>query len=147
MKANGRKKSYERAALALLEHPTVAEAAHSVEVSETTLYRWMNEVEFQDVYRAARREVVRHSVARLQRACRTAVDTLTDVMECSESPASARVTAARAVLEMAFKAVELEDIEARVTALEHTGTPDAAAALEAKLDGIHAAMRASGDAW
>ena len=118
MKANGRKKSYERAALALLEHPTVAEAARSVDVSETTLYRWMNETEFRDVYRAARREVVRHSVARLQRACRTAVDTLQAVMESGESPASSRVTAARAVLEMAFKAVELEDIEERLAALE-----------------------------
>ena len=118
MKANGRKKSYERAALALLEHPTVAEAARSVDVSETTLYRWMNETEFRDVYRAARREVVRHSVARRQRACRTAVDTLQAVMESGESPASSRVTAARAVLEMAFKAVELEDIEERLAALE-----------------------------
>ncbi len=124
MKANGRKRSYEQAALALLEYPTVAEAARAVEVSETTLYRWMNETEFKEVYRTARREVVRQAVARLQRACRMAVDTLQDVMECGDSPASARVTAARTVLEMAFKAVELEDIDERVTALEQASEQD-----------------------
>lgn len=118
MKGNGRKKNYERAAIALLEHPSVVEAARHAEVSETTLYRWMTDAEFQAVYRAARREVVRQAVARLQRACSRAVDTLQAVMESGDSPASARVTAARAVLEMAFKAVELEDIEERVTALE-----------------------------
>ncbi len=123
MKANGQKKKYERAVVALLESDSVLEAARSVNIGETTIYRWMKDVEFQALYRDARREVVRQAVARLQRACRQAVDTLTDVMQCGESPASARVTAARAVLEMAFKAVELEDIDARVTVLERAGDP------------------------
>jgi hypothetical protein len=40
------------------------------------------------------------------------------VMRDAEAPASARVSAARAILETAIKAVELEDLEARIIALE-----------------------------
>jgi len=43
---------------------------------------------------------------------------LRDVMNDTESPASARVSAARAILEIAVKAVELEDLEARIEELE-----------------------------
>ncbi len=114
-------KRYARAIIGLLEKPTVSEAARYAEVSETTLYRWMNDTGFQMLYRAARRDIVKQAVARLQRACSRAVDTLQDVMEDSESSASARVTAAKTVMEMAFKAVELEDLEERVTALEGLG--------------------------
>jgi hypothetical protein len=39
-------------------------------------------------------------------------------MQDAEAPASARVSAAKAVLETAIKAVELEDLEARIVALE-----------------------------
>ena len=40
------------------------------------------------------------------------------VMHDSESPASARVSAAKTILDTAIKAVELEDLEQRLTALE-----------------------------
>jgi hypothetical protein len=52
-----------------------------------------------------------------------AVETLEAIMQDSEAPASARVSAAKAVLEMAIKAVELEDLEARITALEQQAHP------------------------
>jgi hypothetical protein len=39
-------------------------------------------------------------------------------MKNTKAPSSSRVSAARAVLEMALKGVELEDLEARISALE-----------------------------
>lgn len=108
----------ERAIAALIASPTIREAADSLGLNEVTLYRWMREAEFQAAYRQARREVVAQAVARLQEACSTAVSTLIDVMGDGEASSSSRVTAARSVLELAFRAVEIEDLEARVTALE-----------------------------
>jgi len=46
------------------------------------------------------------------------VETLRSVMQDKDAPASAKVSAAKAILETAIKAVELEDLEARIAALE-----------------------------
>jgi hypothetical protein len=54
----------------------------------------------------------------LQQTSHAAVSALQDVMSDSDSPASARVTAAKTILELAIRAVELEDLAARVEALE-----------------------------
>lgn len=66
----------------------------------------------------ARREVVSQAVGQLQAACSVAVVALTDISQDVNCPASARVSAARTVLEMALKGVELEDLAVRVEELE-----------------------------
>ena len=108
----------ERAIAVLIASPTIREAAQSLRVNEVTLYRWLRDRDFQAAYRQARREVVAQAVARLQEACSKAVTTLIDVMGNDCAPSSSRVSAAKNVLELAFKAVELEDLDARVSALE-----------------------------
>jgi hypothetical protein len=120
MRGHGEKLSRKQEALisALLLAPTLAAAAQAVGVHEATAWRWLKDPAFQEAYRDARREVVRQAVAQVQQACRIAVTTLTGVMQDGESPASAKVAAARTVLETAIKAVELEDLEARIAALE-----------------------------
>ena len=62
--------------------------------------------------------MVQHAVAQVQQATRTAVATLEAIMQDATASASARVSAAKAVLETALKGVEVEDLEARMTALE-----------------------------
>jgi hypothetical protein len=57
-------------------------------------------------------------VARLQRYAGEAVDTLHEVMTDREAPAFARTGAAKAMLDYAMKAVELEDLAGRVALLE-----------------------------
>ena len=106
---------------ALLAQRTIAEAAQQVGIGERTLLRWLQEDSaFQAAYRTARRHVVQHAVARVQQATCTAVETLEAIMQDPEAPASARVSAAKAVLETAIKGIELEDLEARIAALELT---------------------------
>ncbi|MGH8060031.1 MAG: hypothetical protein ACREOH_22810 [Candidatus Entotheonellia bacterium] len=83
-----------------------------------TLRRWLGRQDFQAAYRQARREAVSQAVAHLQQVCGEAVETLRSIMRNARTPASARVTAARAVLDLAIRAVELEDLEARIQALE-----------------------------
>jgi len=73
---------------------------------------------FDAAYRAARRAAFGQSIARLQQASGAAVATLLKIMVDQNAPASSRVRAAESVLEHAGKAIEIEEIEARLTALE-----------------------------
>jgi hypothetical protein len=104
---------------ALILQPTLADAAIAIGVDERTLRRWLREhTSFQAAYREARREVVQQAIVQVQRATSEAVETLRTVMQDVAAPASARVSAAKTVLETAVRAVELEDLEVRIAALE-----------------------------
>ena len=108
----------EAAILALLSQRNVEEAARAAGISERTLYRWMQEPDFDAAYRAARRAAFSQSTARLQQMCAAAVSTLGKIMVDQNAPAASRVRAADSVLDHAAKAIEIEDIEARVSELE-----------------------------
>jgi len=109
----------EQGITALLVQGSLQAAAEASGVNEKTLRRWLREdTAFQAAYREARRAVVQHAITQVQQATGEAVETLRGVMQDAEAPASARVSAAKAVLETAIKAVELEDLEARIVALE-----------------------------
>ena len=120
MKGHGEKLSRKQEALicALLLAPTLADAAHTAGIGEVTAWRWLKEADFQAAYREARRAVVQQAITQVQRATGEAVETLRSVMQDAEAPASAKVSAAKAILETAVKAVELEDLGARLAALE-----------------------------
>jgi uncharacterized protein YggE len=104
---------------ALLSGPTITDAAKRAGVGERTLFRWLQQdAAFQQAYREARRQAVQHAIAQIQQVASTAVKTLGAIMKSTKAPSGSRVSAARAVLEMALKGVELEDLEARIAALE-----------------------------
>ena len=107
-----------KAIAALLAEPTIAQAADKVGIGERTLYTWLDDTAFADCYRAARRDAVGQAVARLQQASSDAVTVLVGIMNDTETPRSIRVASAAKVLDTAIKAVELEDLEARIAALE-----------------------------
>jgi hypothetical protein len=108
----------EAALVALLSHRSIEDAARAVDIAPKTLMRWLKEPEFNAAYREARRLAFSQSVARLQQACGAAVSTLLKVMVDPNTPASTRVRAADSVLDHSAKAIEIEDIEARVAELE-----------------------------
>jgi len=120
MKGHGTKlpKKKHEAVVALLEHPTVKEAAQAVGIGEATLFRWLQVPDFQDAYREGKRQIVNHAISRLQQATAEAVETLREVMNDKGKPPSPRVSAAKAILEIAIKAVETEDILSRLEVLE-----------------------------
>ena len=111
----GRKK--EEAIAALLTQRNIEEAAKSIGVGANTLLRWMKEPEFTRAYREARRQAVDQSIARLQQAT-SAAATLMKIMVDQNAPASTRVRAADSIFNHAAKAIEIEDVEARVSELE-----------------------------
>ena len=112
----GRKK--EEAIAALLTQRNIEEAARSIDVAPKTLLRWLQVPEFRKAYREARRDAFGQAVARLQQGTTAAATTFLKTMIDPNVPASVRLRAAEAVFNHAAKAIEIEDIEARVAALE-----------------------------
>jgi hypothetical protein len=108
----------ERALVALLDCGEIKEASERAEVSDVTLWRWLQTPLFQSRYRAARRQVVERAIAQLQADSTVAARVLREVAEDKEANASARVSAARAIIEHTLKAVELLDLEERVQEIE-----------------------------
>src|ERR1035438_6488168 len=112
----GRKK--EQAITALLSHRSMEEAARAAGIGVNTLLRWMKEPEFDQAYRKARREAFGQGTARLQQASGAAVSSILKIMLDQHAPASTKLRAADLVLSHGAKAIEIEDIEARVAELE-----------------------------
>lgn len=108
----------DQAISALLTCTTLTDAAARCRVGESTLRRWLAVPAFKTAYLTARREVVQHAITQMQQACSQAVTTLVAILENADVSASARVSAAKVILETALKAVELEELEARLAALE-----------------------------
>jgi len=112
----GRKQ--EDAIAALLTQRNVEEAARAAGIGARTLLRWLKLPEFQTAYRQARREAFGQAIARLQQGTSPAATTLLKVMIDPATPASVKVRAAEVIFNHAAKSIEIEDIDARVTALE-----------------------------
>ena len=125
MRAHGEKLSrkQEQTIAALLTCDSLTAAAAGCGIAEATLHRWLKDDGFQAAYREARRAVVQQAIVQVQGATGEAVETLRAVMQDADAPASARVSAAKAILETAIRAVELEDLEARIAALEAAQEP------------------------
>jgi hypothetical protein len=116
----GRKK--EEAIAALLSNRSIEDAARSINVGYKTLLRWLEIPEFSDAYRKARRHAFGQSTAVLQKGSTAAATTLLKVMLDPATPASTRVRAAESILTHSAKAIEIDDIEARVSALEQAAS-------------------------
>jgi len=112
----GRKQ--EEAVAALLTQRNLEEAARVAGIGARTLLRWMKDPEFQAAYRAARREAFGQSIARLQQGTSAAATTLLKLLIEPNTPASVRARVADSISNHAAKAIEIEDIEARVAELE-----------------------------
>jgi hypothetical protein len=117
----GRKK--EAAIAALLTARNTEEAARSVGIGPATLRRWQEDPEFDAAYREAQRLSYRQSIGRMHQACSAAVSILHKVMVDPSTPASTKVRAADSVLNHTAKALEIQDLDARLTALEQGAPP------------------------
>ena len=109
----------ERAINALLTTRTISEAAQTARVGRATLYRWMrNDENFRRCLQAARRHALGQATARLQQMAVSSVDALQEIIADSKAGASSRVSGIRTNLDYAYRAIELEDIEERLTRIE-----------------------------
>lgn len=103
---------------ALLTSATITEAAVKCDIAESTLRRWLRNETFARCYRQVRTRMLESTVNLLRQKSVAAIETLADVANDKASPAGARVSAARSVVELAIKGAELQDLEDRIGELE-----------------------------
>jgi uncharacterized protein YjgD (DUF1641 family) len=108
----------EEVIVALLSQRNVEEAARVTKIGSRTIYRWMKDPDFDRAYREAKRAAFSQAIARLHQMTSAAVSTLGKVMVDANTPASTKVRAADSILNHTIKAIENEEIEARVSELE-----------------------------
>ena len=115
-----------RAIEALVSGSSRAAAAAGAGVSQRTLRRWACSDDFAAALRAAYKQSFTDALRVLRGAAIDAVRALREVASDREAPPPARVAAARAILEEGRKAIELDETEARLTALERQLTSEGA---------------------
>src|SRR5579862_1795244 len=108
----------EAAILALVSTRSAEEAARAAHITPRTLYRWQKEPSFDAAFRKAQKSAFGQSIARLHYFCGAAVTTLGKVMLDPATPASTKVRAADSILNHTIKAIEIDDLEARLSELE-----------------------------
>ena len=112
----GRKRSL--AIAALLNSPTIAHAAQTAGISQSTLTRWLREEGFLREYRLAQREALSQAIATLEAAAGSAVTVLRAAMLDQNATAASRVAAARVILEFSFRGAEIADLQERLETIE-----------------------------
>lgn len=115
---DGLPENQRKALAALLTSRTHKEAAEKCGLSESTIWRYLRDPPFAEHYRAARRVVVDQAVYTLQAEASDAAAVLRDVSQDKQAPPAARVAAARVIVGLAFKGLELGDLQERIVSLE-----------------------------
>jgi hypothetical protein len=107
----------EKVLVALLETPSVRDAAKSSGISEATIYNFLRDSEFKTAYREARRQTVETAIAQMQNSASEAVERLKE-LQYSENPAVA-ARCAQIIFENSIKGMETLDILTRLETLEN----------------------------
>ena len=103
---------------ALLTEKDIRSAASKVGVSEQTLYVWIREDTFKQALQLCKRDALSLAMMQLQYNAQLATNTLVDILQSDKAGLPTKITAARTLLDFAFKAVEIEDIQERLATLE-----------------------------
>lgn len=103
---------------ALLSCPTLESAATQCGLSVRQLFERRQNPDFVRKLTEAQDEALATTTRFLQKATGSAAATLLEIAESKVRPAQVRISAARAVLDMAAKFTEIVDVQARLEALE-----------------------------
>lgn len=102
---------------ALLVSRTTRAAALAIGVRERSLWRWLQQPDFQAEYCKAKQRLHHNNINQLQMAGSEAVDALLKVLRDPDAKHVETIMAARAILELGMRGKELE-IEERLQHLE-----------------------------
>ena len=108
----------ERAIAALLTHPTKAKAAEAVGITVRTMHNYFDDPEFVSEYRKAFRNMVEDSTRQAQQSLQPAIAVLNEIANDKDKSASARVQAAKAIIECTLRLGEQVDIIQQLEELE-----------------------------
>jgi hypothetical protein len=108
----------EQAIAALLQSSSITAASRVCGVSSRTFTRWLQQDAFRDRLRKAKAQLLEDAIDDLRQESKGFVRVLVDVAHDSISPPSARVSAAKAGLQIAIDAGHLQDLMNRLDELE-----------------------------
>ena len=100
----------------LLAAPSIEEGCKRARVSKVTVYAWLKQEGFREELRRRREEVVRGALETLKANTAKATETLVKLLDSEKEAIQAR--AAEDIIEFTQKAIEFEELERRIGALE-----------------------------
>jgi len=103
---------------ALITHSSIRKAATASGIAEKTLRRWHDDPVFAAELTERRREISASLMRSVVNKAESASDVLCEIMNNKTISPFARLQAAQHLLAHAFRAVEINDVLARITALE-----------------------------
>jgi hypothetical protein len=106
------------AVINLVAGKTRLETAEICGVDESTIFRWYGEPKFANWLNDTRRIVYQNALESLKDSAEDAIRNLRLICNDSDASASARVSAASAILSNCFKAIEQTEIQNRLEALQ-----------------------------
>lgn len=104
--------------LSVLECRTTEEAIVQAKIDRHTAYKYLRDPTFKEALREARRESVTLVAQQLSNVGANAVETLFEVMNDEDAPATSKVSASRTILEYLFRSYEDDEILERIETLE-----------------------------
>jgi len=109
----------QRGLAALIEAPTIQQAAARSGISHQCLRRWLaNDREFIEEYRKAMNGLVGDAADSLRKNMSVAIQVMADIMNDQTASPQTRLNAADAVLRNALKFTEMQDILQRLAQVE-----------------------------
>lgn len=103
---------------ALLANPTVRAASAECKVSETQIYKRLNDPEFKQRYEAARLEILKGTAAAVQHHTARASEVMYEILNNPEASDQVKLNAAEAIFRTSLKLTEQVDIIAKLEQLE-----------------------------
>lgn len=104
---------------ALFETDTIEKACDVAGINKNTGFKYLKDETFINEYRAIRRELMQQVTGRLQKASDEAVQVLEEVMKDKQnSTPSVRVQSAKTILDVAYRSLEIDDMQERIEKLE-----------------------------
>ncbi len=108
----------QRALQALLTQPTKKAAAEAAGITPRTLQTYLADAEFQAEYKKAFGRLVNDATRQAQQALSPAISALRDIVEDDNENSSARIAAARSLLEYGLRLTEISDILAELSSVQ-----------------------------
>ena len=109
----------QRGLAALLEAPTIQQAAMKSKISHQCLRRWLaSDREFREKYTEAMNALVRDAADSLRKNMSVAIQVMADVMTNESASPQIRLNAADAVMRNGLKFIEMQDILQRLAQIE-----------------------------
>lgn len=100
----------QKALQALILCPTKAAAAKQAGIGISTLKVYLKDSEFVTAYNEAVRDMLTAATRKAQDSMSPAINVLCEIVEDTEAPHSARISAARSILEYGLRMTEITDI-------------------------------------